>query len=142
MLITWAPYTASLSRNAAPMSLGDHLNKAINDTLSRTILTSGSVFLVLLALLIFGGEVIRSFSWILLIGVVSGTYSTLYIVPAVAGAYEWLMDALNCFERAEHVRPPGNDDAILRCNSCVRVLRQHPNLQPAGETREEPQFLE
>ena len=61
---------------------------------------------------------------------------------AVAGAYEWLMDALNCFERAEHVRPAGNDDAILRWNSCVRVLRQHPNLQPAGETREEPQFLE
>lgn len=71
-----------------PMSLGEHLNVAINQTLSRTVLTAGSVFLVLLALLIFGGEVIRSFSWILIIGVVSGTFSTLFVVPAVAVALD------------------------------------------------------
>ncbi|MBK5260885.1 MAG: protein translocase subunit SecF [Thermoanaerobaculia bacterium] len=69
-------------------SVGEHLNKAINDTLSRTVLTAGSVFLVLLALLIFGGEVIRDFAWILLIGVVSGTFSTLFVVPAVSIAWE------------------------------------------------------
>lgn len=71
-----------------PMSLPEHLNLAMNQTLSRTILTSGSVFLVLLALLAFGGEVIRGFSWILTIGVMSGTYSTLLIVPAVAVAWD------------------------------------------------------
>jgi len=71
-----------------PMSLAEHLNLAMNQTLSRTILTSGSVFLVLIALLIFGGEVIRSFSWILTVGVFSGTYSTLLIVPAVAVAWD------------------------------------------------------
>ncbi len=71
-----------------PMSLAEHLNLAMNQTLSRTILTSGSVFLVLIALLIFGGEVIRGFSWILTIGVFSGTYSTLLIVPAVAVAWD------------------------------------------------------
>jgi preprotein translocase subunit SecF len=71
-----------------PMGLAEHLNLAMNQTLSRTILTSGTVFLVLLALLIFGGEVIRSFSWILTIGVISGTYSTLLIVPAVAVAWD------------------------------------------------------
>ncbi|HVR40392.1 MAG TPA: protein translocase subunit SecF [Thermoanaerobaculia bacterium] len=70
------------------MSLGEHMNLAINQTLSRTILTSGSVFLVLLALLAFGGEVIRGFSWILTIGVISGTFSTLYLVPAVAMWWE------------------------------------------------------
>jgi len=70
------------------MSLAEHLNLAMNQTLSRTILTAGSVFLVLLALLIFGGEVIRGFSWILTIGVISGTYSTLLIVPAVAVAWD------------------------------------------------------
>jgi hypothetical protein len=59
------------------------------------------------------------------------------------GAYEYLLDALEYFERAEHVRPPGNDDAILRWNACVRVLRAHPHLQqPSGDAREEPQFLE
>ena len=71
-----------------PMSLSEHLNLAMNQTLSRTILTAGTVFLVLLALLVFGGEVIRSFSWILTIGVISGTYSTLLIVPAVAVAWD------------------------------------------------------
>ena len=71
-----------------PMSLGEHLDLAINQTLSRTILTSGSVFLVLVALLVFGGDVIRGFSWILMMGVISGTYSTLLIVPAVAVALD------------------------------------------------------
>ncbi len=71
-----------------PMGLGEHLNLAMNQTLSRTILTSGTVFLVLLAMLAFGGEVIRGFSWILTIGVISGTYSTLLIVPAVALAWD------------------------------------------------------
>jgi preprotein translocase subunit SecF len=67
-----------------PMTLADELNLAMNQTLSRTILTSGSVFLVLVALIAFGGTVIRGFAWILMIGVISGTYSTISIVPAVA----------------------------------------------------------
>jgi preprotein translocase subunit SecF len=71
-----------------PMSLGEHLDLSINQTLSRTILTSGTVFLVLVALIAFGGDVIRGFAWILIVGVVSGTYSTLYIVPAVAVAID------------------------------------------------------
>ena len=71
-----------------PMALADHLNLAMNQTLSRTVLTSGTVFLVLIAMLAFGGEVIRGFSWILTIGVISGTYSTLLIVPAVAVAWD------------------------------------------------------
>ena len=66
------------------LPLADELNLAMNQTLSRTILTSGTVFLVLVALIAFGGNVIRGFAWILLIGVVSGTYSTISIVPAVA----------------------------------------------------------
>jgi hypothetical protein len=61
---------------------------------------------------------------------------------AATGAYEWLIDALDCFEQAERVRPTGNDDAILRWNACVRLLQRHPHLRPAAESREEPQFLE
>lgn len=71
-----------------PMSLAENLNLAMNQTLSRTVLTSGTVLLVLLSLLAFGGPVIRGFSWILTIGVISGTYSTLLIVPAVAVAWD------------------------------------------------------
>jgi preprotein translocase subunit SecF len=54
-------------------------NRAINETLSRTALTNGTAFLCALSLVLFGGEVLRSFSWALLIGVLVGTYSTLYI---------------------------------------------------------------
>ncbi len=73
------------------MTLAEELNLAMNQTLSRTILTSGSVALVLVALIVFGGEVIRGFSWILMIGVISGTYSTISIVPAVAILWDQLV---------------------------------------------------
>lgn len=69
------------------MSLEEQLNLAMNQTLSRTILTSGSVVIVLVALILFGGKVIHEFAWILLIGVLAGTYSTVTIVPAVAIAW-------------------------------------------------------
>ena len=68
-------------------TLEEQLNLAMNQTLSRTILTSGSVVLVLIALILFGGRVIHEFAWILLIGVIAGTYSTVTIVPAVAIAW-------------------------------------------------------
>jgi preprotein translocase subunit SecF len=54
-------------------------NRSINETLSRTALTNGTAFLCALSLVLFGGEVLKSFSWALLIGVLVGTYSTLYI---------------------------------------------------------------
>jgi len=55
------------------------INSAINDTLSRTIMTSVTVFLVLLILFIFGGEVTRGFAFAMLIGVVTGTYSSIFV---------------------------------------------------------------
>jgi preprotein translocase subunit SecF len=96
-----------------PMNLAEHLNLAMNQTLSRTILTSGTVFLVLLAMLIFGGEVIRGFSWILTIGVISGTYSTLLIVPAVAVAWDKWNDRRRP-PRATARIEPANPDAQTR----------------------------
>jgi hypothetical protein len=58
------------------------------------------------------------------------------------GVYEWLREAMDDFERAEAVRPAGNDDAILRWNACARLLHDHPNLQPSSDQLAEPQFLE
>jgi len=72
------------------MTFEEQLNLAMNQTLSRTILTSGSVVIVLVALILFGGKVIHEFAWILLIGVLAGTYSTITIVPAVAIAWNKL----------------------------------------------------
>lgn len=66
----------------------DVMNRSLNQTLSRTVLTGGSVILVLITLIIFGGEVINDFAWLLLIGTITGTYSTMTIVPAVALAWD------------------------------------------------------
>jgi SecD/SecF fusion protein len=59
------------------------MNTALNSTLSRTFSTSLSTFVVLLAIFIFGGEVIRGFSFALLVGVIVGTYSSLFIASPV-----------------------------------------------------------
>ena len=58
-------------------------NTALNSTLSRTFSTSLSTFFVLLTIFIFGGDVIRGFAFALLIGVVVGTYSSLFIATPV-----------------------------------------------------------
>lgn len=58
------------------------MNKSINTTLSRTIITSGTVFLTVLMLFLFGGEVNRSFAFTFLIGIITGTYSSVYVASA------------------------------------------------------------
>lgn len=55
------------------------VNDALNDTLSRTIITAGTTLLTVVALLIFGGEVLRGFSFALLVGIVVGTYSSIFV---------------------------------------------------------------
>jgi hypothetical protein len=52
------------------------------------------------------------------------------------------MEAMESYERAEAMRPPGNDDALLRWNTCVRLLARHPQLKPAIEDRRELEMLE
>jgi SecD/SecF fusion protein len=59
------------------------INKSINETLSRTIMTSLTVFLTLLILFIFGGEATRGFAFAMLIGVITGTYSTIFVAAPV-----------------------------------------------------------
>ena len=59
---------------------------------------------------------------------------------STATAAEWLREAMGFFDRAEAVRPPHNDDAVLRWNACARLLQHLPETQP--DTREEPIQLE
>jgi preprotein translocase subunit SecF len=66
------------------MPLEQVMNKSVNETLSRTILTAGTVFLTDLALFLFGGGVIHDFAFALLVGIVAGTYSTVFIASPVA----------------------------------------------------------
>jgi preprotein translocase subunit SecF len=63
------------------------LNLSVNQTLSRTTMTSGLTFCVILALFIFGGQMLRGFSLAMMIGIVIGTYSSIYIAGALAIAF-------------------------------------------------------
>ena len=67
------------TRRRSKESLSDVINTSINQTLSRTILTSGTTLLVVVALFFLGGEIIHDFSFALLVGVVVGTYSSIFI---------------------------------------------------------------
>jgi protein-export membrane protein SecD/preprotein translocase SecF subunit len=66
----------------APLQLV--VNTAVNQTLARTIITAATTFLAVLALFVFGGDVLRGFAFTMLVGIVSGTYSTVFIAAAIA----------------------------------------------------------
>jgi preprotein translocase subunit SecF len=66
----------------------DILNLSVNQTLSRTILTSSTVLMVVLALFFFGGEVIHDFAFALLVGVIVGTYSSIYVASPIIHYWE------------------------------------------------------
>ena len=70
--------------------LPDLVNRSINQTLSRTVLTSGLTFLTVLSLYIFGGQVLKGFSFALVIGILIGTYSSIAVAAPMLVAYqEW-----------------------------------------------------
>jgi len=71
------------SRNMKGADKPTIINRAVNDTLSRTIMTSATVFLTLLILFIFGGEVTRGFAFAMLIGVITGTYSSIFVAAPI-----------------------------------------------------------
>ncbi|MGH9221337.1 MAG: protein translocase subunit SecF, partial [Vicinamibacterales bacterium] len=65
-------------------SLEAVVNQSVNQTLSRTVITAGTTFLAVLSLYLFGGEVLEGFAFTMLVGIVSGTYSTVFIAAAIA----------------------------------------------------------
>ena len=70
--------------------LPDLVNRSINQTLSRTVLTSGLTFLTVLSLFIFGGEVLNGFSFALVVGILIGTYSSIAVAaPMLVAWQEW-----------------------------------------------------
>lgn len=81
----------------------DVLDQSINQTLSRTIMTKVVTAIVIVALLLLGGPVLKGFSAALLIGVIAGTYSSIYISSAIA---------LDCGLTAEHVFPTVKAEAV------------------------------
>ncbi|MEX0638873.1 MAG: protein translocase subunit SecF, partial [Balneolaceae bacterium] len=71
------------------------INKSLNDTLSRTVITSVTTLFVVLVLFIFGGEVLKGFSFALVIGVILGTYSSLFIASALVVELERRANRVN-----------------------------------------------
>ena len=72
------------------LDLAEVLNRSVNETLSRTLLTSFTTFVAVTALLVFGGEVVRPFALAMLIGIFVGTYSSIYIAsPTMLGLERW-----------------------------------------------------
>jgi preprotein translocase subunit SecF len=64
-------------------SLGTIVNKAVNQTLGRTIITAGTALLSSIALFLFGGEVLRGFAFTMIVGIVTGTYSSVFVAIAM-----------------------------------------------------------
>jgi preprotein translocase subunit SecF len=101
-------------------SLADVVNKSINQTLSRTILTSGLTFLTVLSLYAFGGEVLRGFSLALVIGILIGTYSSIAVAAPMLVAYQDWRAQKAGQAAAERMAPPtrsgkaGNNKANLK----------------------------
>jgi preprotein translocase subunit SecF len=71
-------------RLARKEPLDQAVNRAVNQTLSRTVITAGATFLAVFALYLFGGQVLRPMAFTLLVGIVTGTYSTVFIAAAIA----------------------------------------------------------
>jgi preprotein translocase subunit SecF len=65
-------------------ALEEVVNTGVNQTLGRTVITAGTTFLSVLALFLFGGEVLHGFAFTMLVGIISGTYSTIFIAAAIA----------------------------------------------------------
>ena len=73
--------------------LVDVINRSVNQTLSRTVMTSGLTFLTVIALFLFGGPVLHGFSFALVAGIIVGTYSSVYIASPIVLGFHDFMDA-------------------------------------------------
>ena len=71
-------------KNKRRDSLDTVVNLSVNQTLSRTVITAGTTFLAVMSLFLFGGEVLEGFAFTMLVGIISGTYSTIFIAAAIA----------------------------------------------------------
>jgi preprotein translocase subunit SecF len=76
--------SGKIRENTAKKSFEETINLSITETLSRTLITSGTTLLVVLALFLLGGEIIHDFAFALLVGVLIGTYSSIYVASPMA----------------------------------------------------------
>ena len=114
------------------------MNDSINQTLSRTIMTSGLTFLTVLSLLILGGDVLRGFAFVMTVGIIVGTYSSIYVASPFALLWESLFGAQGRWgkdkgrpSRAARRRRPRAESRIDRTGADSRSPRPEPRERPA-----------
>jgi len=95
-------------------SLATIVNTSVNQTLGRTIITAGTTFLAVFALYMFGGEVLEGFAFTMLVGIVSGTYSTVFIASAIAILLSQQGTKARSAAPAPAVSPSGNGAAASK----------------------------
>ena len=109
------------------VTFSEMINGAINQTLSRTVLTSMTVFFVILCLFLFGGSVIHDFSFAMLIGVVTGSYSSVFVASPILIAYEDL-------KKKKLPKPAARRGAVQVSDAQpARDPKKSKKKQPAGQ---------
>jgi preprotein translocase subunit SecF len=68
-------------------SIGHIINASVNQTLGRTVITSGTALLTALALFFFGGEVLHGFAFTMIVGIITGTYSSVFVAAAIVSIW-------------------------------------------------------
>jgi len=98
--------------------IADTVNLSINQTLGRTVITSGLTWVVVLSLFLFGGAALRSFSFVLTIGVVVGTYSSIFVASPIVVNWQGYLD-----RRKERGGPPQQGTGGRKTNKTKKVRR-------------------
>jgi preprotein translocase subunit SecF len=106
--------------------LADVINRSVNQTLSRTVMTSGLTFLTVIALFLFGGPVLHGFSFALVAGIIVGTYSSVYIASPIVLGFHDFVDA----RKKSKGSGPGASPALA-----ASAARQSAS-KPAGQKTE------
>ncbi|MEJ7618123.1 MAG: protein translocase subunit SecF [Pyrinomonadaceae bacterium] len=107
-------------------------NDSINQTLSRTVITSGTVFLSVLALVLFGGEVLRGFSLALFVGIICGTYSTIAVASPIM---VWWQQKLEANRGSTVASSSSNATAASRAVKPTRGATKTPKKNSSNEDR-------
>jgi preprotein translocase subunit SecF len=115
-------------------NLNHVVNRSINQTLSRTVITAGTTLLSAVALFLFGGEVLRGFAFTMIVGVITGTYSSVFVAAAVVTVWRRrsarsatrapaAVEAQAPVRKASPQRKPVKDGAIRRADVAPRAER-------------------
>ena len=95
------------------------MNDAVNQTLSRTILTALTTFISAFILYLFGGKVLEDFAFVLVVGVITGTYSTTYVAAALV--VDWTLSVEGRFRRSRGSRPGGTATPPARKKAALKT---------------------